>query len=83
MTALSKRKSKLIFETSDVIRERGRYRPVTIEANPEYAVLRLKGTRKRILMSWAGLYNAAAKVEAARNAAERARRRKERSHGDR
>jgi hypothetical protein len=66
MTALEQRKTKLTFETADGIRETGRHRAVVIEAEPEYAVFRLKGTRHRIRVSWAGLYQFAAKCEADR-----------------
>jgi hypothetical protein len=43
MSKLTQRKSKLIFETADAKKSRGRYREVVIEAFPEYALVRLKG----------------------------------------
>lgn len=66
MTALRARKSRLTFETADLQREAGRYRPVVIEAEPEACIVRLKGTRTRLAVSWAGIYQYAAKCEADR-----------------
>ncbi|MGP8269131.1 MAG: hypothetical protein ACLQLH_03610 [Terracidiphilus sp.] len=65
MTALSKRKSKLSFQTSDTVRERGRTREVVIECNDTFAVVRLKGTRSRFSIEWSAIYTAAAKLAAA------------------
>ena len=72
MTALRERKSKLTFETSDLHRECGKYRAVVIEAEPEFAILRLKGTRTRLSVSWAGIYAFAARCEADRVRREKA-----------
>jgi hypothetical protein len=66
MTALEQRKTKLTFETADQFREAGKDRAVIVEAEPEYAVFRLKGTRHRIRVSWVGLYQFAARCEAER-----------------
>ncbi len=66
MTALDQRKTRLTFQTADELRESGKSRAVVIEAEPEYAVFRLKGTRHRISISWVGLYQFAAKCEADR-----------------
>jgi hypothetical protein len=76
MTALRERKTRLTFETADEIRDRGRYRAVVVEAEPDYAVLRLKGTRHRFQVSWAGLYQYAAKCEVDRLRREKAASRK-------
>ncbi len=62
MTALAKRKSRLSFETSDSVRYRGRLREVVIEANEYTASVRLKGTRQRYPISWAGIFNLAVKL---------------------
>jgi hypothetical protein len=64
MTALAQRKTKLTFETADSIRQGRSSRPIVIEAEPEYAVLRLKGTRGRLTVTWAGIYVFAAKCKA-------------------
>jgi hypothetical protein len=62
MTAIAKRKSHLTFETSDTVRYRGKLREVVIEAGEYIAKVRLKGTRQRFEISWAGVFNLAAKV---------------------
>jgi len=64
VTALLARKTRLTFETADTIRERGKLREVVVEAHPGYAVIRLKNTRKRFELSWGGMYQIAAKLEA-------------------
>ncbi len=57
MTALYQRKTRLTFQTADELRESGKTRAVIIEAEPSFAVFRLKGTRHRISVSWVGLYS--------------------------
>jgi hypothetical protein len=61
---LAERKSRLAFETSDTARERGEHRAVCVEAFPHFAVLRLKGLQHEIRISWTGLYEHAARLEA-------------------
>lgn len=73
---LTDRKTRLVFETADEIRERGKYRQVVIEAQPTHATIRLKGTHKRLLLSWAGIYQFAAKAEADRIRSEKKAARK-------
>lgn len=62
-TRLSTRKSKLVFTTESVIRDRGRYRQVVIEAQPTFAVIRLHGTRKGYTLTWEAIHDIAAKLE--------------------
>lgn len=69
MTRIDQRKSKLIFETSDCVRERGKLREVIIEAESGWILnIRLKGLRSKYSISPAGIYNLAVKaaVEKAR-----------------
>ena len=66
MTPLSKRRTKLTFETNNEVRYRGKYRSVIVEAQPEMALLRLRGTRTAFPVSWEALYHLAAKLEAVR-----------------
>lgn len=75
MTALAKRKSRLTFETSDAVRYRGKQREVVIEATEYTASVRLKGTRQRFEMSWAGIYNHAVRVAVEKARAEKKVRR--------
>lgn len=76
MTALAKRKSRLIFETSDTVRYRGKLREVVVEAHQEFAYIRLKGTRQRFLISWAGIFSHAVKINVDKQRAEKKARRK-------
>ena len=76
MTRLSERKSKLLIQTSDTVREKGKSREVIIEPLPHYAVIRLKGLRSRYEISWAGIWNAAVKIEVERQRAEKKAKRK-------
>lgn len=68
MTSLAKRKTKLIIQTDDCIRERGKLREVQIEAHPYFATVKLKGMRQTYEVSWASVYALAVRqaVEAAR-----------------
>jgi len=74
---LTERKTRLTFETADEVRDRGKHRQVIIEAQPTHAVLRLKGTRQKMLVSWAGIYNFACIAQAAKLAAEKRAMKKE------
>jgi 3-methyladenine DNA glycosylase Tag len=64
MTALDKRKTRLVFTTCDVVRDRGRLRSVVIDAQPYMAMVRLAGTRTSFPISWAAVYHAAARLQA-------------------
>lgn len=64
MTALDQRKTKLIFETAALVRERGKCRNVVIEALPLCAVVRLKGTRTSYAIDYAAIYHHAARIRA-------------------
>jgi hypothetical protein len=68
MTRLSKRKTRLVITTEDLVRERRKLREVVVEAHPHHAEVRLLGLRKSYVISWAGIYNLAV-----RNAVEKER----------
>ena len=78
MTRLDKRKSKLLLETSDTVRERGRFREVIVEphSNGYTLSVRLKGCRMKYDLSWGGIYAFAARVAADRARAEKKAKRK-------
>ena len=71
MTRLASRKSRLLIETSDTVRERGKLREVVLEPHPYTVSVRLKGMRQRFEVSYAGIYHFAAKVAAEKARAER------------
>jgi hypothetical protein len=75
MTSLSQRRTRLVFETSSMVRERGKWREVIIEAHPGYAVLRLKGLRKSFTLDYSAFYSLAVKAEVAAKRAEKRGRR--------
>jgi len=76
MTALENRKTRLIFTTADTIRERGKLRPVVIEARPMCAIVRLLGMRTGYPISYGAIYHAAARIAVeAERAAKKAKRR--------
>ena len=81
MTKLSKRKSRLVIETCDTVRERGKLREVIAEPDPQgYTVaLRLKGLQTRYDISWGGIYETAVKLAVERTRAEKRKRRGQRS----
>ena len=64
MTTLATRKTRLVFMTSDEIREHGKYRPVVIEARPGCAVVRLLGLRTSYTITYGAIYHAAARIAA-------------------
>ena len=67
MTAIAKRKRRLDFETSALVR--GRY--IIVEAGTHTAKLRLKGTRTRYEVSWEGIFWLGVKVAADEQRAQR------------
>lgn len=78
MTSLATRKTRLQFTTSDCVRYRGKLREIIIEASEYTATVRLKGSRTRFEISWAGIYNQAAKIYVEKQRAERKAARKSR-----
>jgi hypothetical protein len=52
MTAIVDRKTRLEFETAATVRGRA----IVIEATPQVAVIRLKGSRESYEVDWAGVF---------------------------
>jgi hypothetical protein len=63
MTSLSKRKTRLLIQTEETVREAGRYREVVLEAHPYHASVRLKGLKTSFEVSWAAVYQLAVKIQ--------------------
>jgi hypothetical protein len=59
---LAKRKTRLIFITNQTARYRGKEREIVVEVYPEYASVRLHGTRTRYEVSWRGVFELAAEI---------------------
>jgi hypothetical protein len=73
---LAERKSRLSFITNSTARYRGKDREIVIEVFPDYAAIRLLGTRTRYEASWRAIHDLAAEIFSRR---ERERRKAERS----
>jgi hypothetical protein len=56
------RKSRLTFITNSTARYRGKNREIVIEVFPEYAAVRLLGTRTRYQTSWRTFFDVAAEI---------------------
>ena len=76
---LSERKSRLTFITNATARYRGKEREIVIEVFPDYAAIRLLGTRTRYEASWRSIFLMGAEIfarkEKERRKAERIARR--------
>jgi hypothetical protein len=57
MSKLEKRKSRLLVEFSDCIRERGKSRPIVMELFPYAVRVRLKGMRQSVEVTPASIWN--------------------------
>jgi hypothetical protein len=75
MTHLRDRKNRLSCVTNSTARYRGREREIVMEVFPEYAAVRLLGTRTRYGVSWRTIFDLAAEIRARR---ERERKSEER-----
>ena len=74
MTTLSKRKTKLRFETDNIVRGRN----LMVEVEPLICTLRLKGKRMRYSINWETVFCAAAEIAARKLREERKQKREER-----
>lgn len=83
MTRLAERKTRLTVITNAMARYRGKDRDVVVEIKADTAVLRLSGTRTRYEVSWRGVFDWAAKVQAERERMARKSRRELRRKGGR
>lgn len=71
MSKLCERKSRLVAEFSETIRERGRSREIVVQLSPYNIKVKLKGTRTWFDLSPASCYNLAVAKEVARQRAEK------------
>jgi len=73
---LAQRKSRLSFITNSTARYRGKDREIVIEVYPDYAAVRLLGTRTRYEASWRAIHDLAAEIYARREKERRSAERK-------
>lgn len=59
MGSLEKRKSRAIFETTNTVWERRRERRLIVELKPEFMIFRMKGTRRKEVISYTSAFNLA------------------------
>ena len=78
MSKLCERKSRLVAEFSETIRERGRSREIVVQLSPYNIKVKLKGTRSWYDMSPASCYNLAVAKEVAKQRALKAEAKKAR-----
>lgn len=71
MSKLCERKSRLVAEFSETIRERGRSREIVVQLSPYNIRVKLKGCRQWYDLSPASCYNLAVAKEVARQRAEK------------
>lgn len=76
MTRLATRKTRLVVEFSDCLREQGKLREVTMEFTPYEITVRLKGLRSSYAITPSQIYNRAVMFHVERKRAERKARRK-------
>jgi hypothetical protein len=78
LTSLDKRKTRLVFTTCDTVRQRGRLREVVLECKPYFAMVRLAGTRTSFPISYATIFETAARKAAEKVRAEKKAKKEER-----
>lgn len=71
MTALSERKTQLVFEADDSVFHRGRHLNIIIEAHPRFAKVRLKGQQHYYTVPWSAIFDRAVQREVDRLQAEK------------
>ena len=61
MGCLLERKAQVIFITASSVKENGKKQKVVIESRPEFAIVRLDGSRERFAIAWESIYEIAKK----------------------
>ena len=59
MGCLLERNSKIVFVSSSSVNDNGKKRRVVVESRPEFAIVRLNGSRKRFPIAWEAIYEIA------------------------
>ena len=59
MGYLPERKARTIFVTGSTVLYNGKRRNVVIESKPEFAIVRLNGTKTNYPLAWESIYNVA------------------------
>ena len=64
MGCLLERKARIIFVSASSINESGKRRKIVIESRPEFAIVRLNGSRKGFPIAWEMIYEIAKRNDA-------------------
>ena len=64
MGCLLERKAQIIFVSASSVNENGKKRRVVIESRPEFAIVKLNGSRKRFPIAWEVIYDMAKQYHA-------------------
>jgi hypothetical protein len=64
MGCLLERKAQIIFVSASSVNENGKKRRVVIESRPEFAIVKLNGSRKRFPIAWEVIYDMAKRCHA-------------------
>lgn len=64
MGCLLERKAQIIFVSASSVNENGKKRTVVIESRPEFAIVKLNGSRKRFPIAWEVIYDMAKRCHA-------------------
>jgi hypothetical protein len=59
MSCLLERKAQIIFITASSMRDNGKKRKIVVESRPEFAIVRLEGSKERFPISWEMIYEVA------------------------
>ncbi len=59
MSCLLERKAQIIFITASSMRDNGKRRKIVIESRPEFAIVRMEGSKERFPISWEMIYEVA------------------------
>ena len=59
MGCLLERKAQIIFVSASSVNESGKRRKIVIESRPEFAIVRLNGSKKRFPIAWEMIYEIA------------------------
>jgi len=59
MGCLIERKAQIIFVTASSVQENSKKHRVVIESRPEFAVVKLQGSRERFSIAWELIYDVA------------------------
>jgi hypothetical protein len=59
MGYLLERKAQVIFVTASSVKDNGKKHKIIIESRPEFAIVRLAGSRQRFPLSWEMIYEVA------------------------